>query len=294
MKTGFYVILLSAVTTLLSAAEPVGYTWLVHGIEGKNKFGKTPVTPEQPVAFSPDQNSRWGAGAAVTFDKTEINALYRLRIDCKSNGPAGFHYRPKNSSKWVGFVPVNKGTATLFVRPASEKENGVQFSFGKKGAPLEIRSITVEKIKPEEYTRNLLVEDGLEPGFWHTVWGKKDNRAGQLKKDPKSPFGKVLLLPASLPEEGHKATLLLPFIPGRKFEISFWLRSAEPAAVMCQVVGVGMGHTRIGLKTEWSEYKFTGKTPENAPKNGMWLMFYIFKAGTPAFEVGGVDFHYLP
>ena len=298
MKTRLHLILFVTLGTMqLSAAEPVGYKWNLYNIEGKNQYGETPITPEQPAVFSPDQETRWGAGLTVHFTDVEPEALYRVRIDCKSTGPAGFHYRLKGAGKWVSFVPVNKGVVTLFVRPLTEKENGIQLSFGKKGGPLEIRSITVEKLNPQEYTSNLLVNDGLEPGFWRCAWGKEkkeDTFSVQLKKDRKSPMGEVLLLPETQLDDGHKSTLLLPFLPKRKYEISFWLRSSEPAAIMCQIVYGGLKHSQIGLKTEWTEYKFTGETPEEAPKNGMWLMFLRFKDGTPAFEVGGVDFHYLP
>ena len=242
MKTKISFILLAAGALLLSAAEPVGYAWVLYGIAGKNKSDSKPITQEQPLAFSPDMNSKWGAGLTVNFDKVEPQALYRIRIDCKSNSPAGFHYRLKKSSKWVCFIPMNKGPATLFVRPGSEKENGILFSFGKKSGQLEIRSISVEKITPEEYTSNLLVDDGLEPGFWCSIWGKDNTLSTQLKKDTKSPQGKVLLLPATQLEQGHKGTLPLPFLPKRKYEISFWLRSSEPAAIMCQIVYGGLKH----------------------------------------------------
>ena len=288
MKTRLPLILFMVLgTVLLSAAESVGYKWNLYNIEGKNQYGEKLITPEQPATFSPDQESRGGAGMTVTFADAEPEALYRVRIDCRSNGPAGFHYRLKGGGKWVHFVPVNKGMVTLFVRPLTEKENGIQLSF---------RSITVEKIEPREYTSNLLVNDGLEPGFWRCAWGKEkkdDTFIAQLKKDRKSPMGKVLLLPETQLDDGHKATLPLPFLPKRKYEISFWLRGSESAAFLCQIAYGGLKHNQIGLKPEWTEYKFTGETPEEAPEHGMWLMFLRFKDGTPAFEVGGVDFHYL-
>ena len=297
MKTKLPLILFMTLGTIvLSAAEFIEYKWVLSGIEGKNQYGPQPITPEKPLTFSPDQNGRWGSGLAVTFGKVELEALYRVRIDCTAQEqPAGFHYRLKGAGKWTSYVPVNNGPVTLFVRPLSEKENGIQLSFGKKGKSLEIRSITVEKISPEEYTSNLLPDDGLEPGFWHRAWGKGDDEFFvELKKDPKSPMGKVLVLPETQAGEGHKATLPLPFLPKRKYEISFWLRGSESAAFMCQIVYGGLKPAKLGLKTEWTEYKFTGETPEEAPEHGMWLMFLRFKAGTPAFEVGGVDFHYLP
>lgn len=287
MKTFFFAAAIFGSMTLLHAAEAVPFAFRMNGTTEAIR-SEAPVTPQKSITAVRNENNKWGMSLTVSPKKTEPNTMYRIRFDVK-----GAPFAAVKLGKSAGRCAVGKGIVTLYhVSDSSEPERW-QFNFAKSVEKIEISHLSVDKISPEEYCSNLLVDEALEPGFWHGIWGKRDGCFPKLVEEENSPNGKLLHFDATKPGDGHKASMLLPFLPDRKYEISFWIRSDTPDLILWQVAYGGIKHTRLRIGREWTEVRMSGTTPEKEPKGGMFLMFFRSKQPLPEFEIGGVDFHYL-
>ena len=158
---------------------------------------------------------------------------------------------------------------------------------------VEIRQLVIEKLSVGDLTENVLPVEGLEPGFWYSIWGKRDNCFPVLKQETNSPEGKILQFAALKKEDGKIVTMPLPFLSGRKFELSFWIRGKEKFVGMAQVTKTTC-RTHFAVGKEWKEIKLSGMTPEKLPDRDPQLMLFDWTRPLPAFEIGGVNFRYLP
>ena len=278
---------------LLPATEKVPFSYGVSGAK-ETVWSDKGVVPGKPVRFSPNETNQYGPLLAVNPSNPDPDTMYRVRVDLK--GAKSFHYRDgvRSPRKWTNEFRPGRGVMTFYIMSNAQKKAVAAMVFPKNSGTIEIRALSVEKITPGEYTANLLCNDALEPGFWYGHWGARDNCFPVLKKDSDSPLGSILSFPASAEGDGHKTTLPLPFLPDRKYELSFWIRSDTPTTISCQVAYGNIGFTAIAVKKEWTQVKLSARTPAEMPEGSMWLMFLNLKNQVlPAFDLGGVDFHYL-
>lgn len=287
MKTLFLAAVLFGSTALLHAAEAVPFAIQMNGTTEAIR-SEGPVTPQKSITAVRNEKSKWGMSLSLSLKKTEPDTMYRIRFDVK-----GAPFADVRLGDSVRRCAAGKGIVTLFHVSGSSDPKQWRLNFPKEAGQIEISGLSVDKISPEEYCSNLLVNEGLEPGFWHGIWGKQDGCFPKLLEKEDSPGGKVLHFDAAKPDDGFKATMTLPFLPDRKYEVSFWIRSDTPDLILWQLAYGGIKHTRIRIGREWSEVRMTGTTPEKEHKNGMFLMFFKNKQTLPEFEIGGVNFHYL-
>ena len=287
MKTSFFAAILFGSAALLHAAEAVPFAFQMNGTSEVIR-SEGPVTPQKSVTAVRNEKNKWGMSFSLSLKKTEPNTMYRIRFDVKG---APFVFVKLGDS--VRRCAVGKGIVTLFHVSGRSDPERWQFNFAKSVGKIEISHLSVDKISPKEYCSNLLVNEALEPGFWQGIWGKRDGCFPKLVEEENSPNGKLLHFGAAKPGDGFKATMTLPFLPDRKYEISFWIRSNTPDLILWQIAYGGIKHTRLHIGKEWSEVRMIGTTPEKEHKNGMFLMFFKDKQPLPEFEIGGVDFHYM-
>ena len=290
MKLELIASLLIASTAFLHAAEQIPFSYHMTGTT-ENISGNGPVTPQKTVQASVNEDEKWGMTLRIEPKKTESDTMYRIRLDVKGASMVKFRddVHPVNNAN----LSAGRGVITVFGITDDSNPGRWKFFIDKKYEKIEINSLTVEKIQPEEYYSNLLPDEGLEPGFWHGIWGKRDGCFPKLVENENSPEGKLLHFDAAKPGDGHKATMPLPYLPGRKYEISFWIRGNEEALISWQVAYGGIKTTRLGLKKEWTHVKMSGETPDREHQGGMFLVFVGKSAPLPEFDLGGVDFHYV-
>ena len=272
---------------LLHAMEAVPFTFQMNGTTEAIR-SEGPVTPQKKITAVRNENNKWGMSLSISPKKTEPNTMYRIRFDVK-----GAPFAIVKLGEFARRCAVGKGIVTLFHVSGNSEQEQWRFSFAKEVGEIEISHFSIDKISPEEYCSNLLVNEALEPGFWQGIWGKRDGCFPKLVEEENSPNGKILRFDAANPGDGHKTTMTLPFLPDRKYEISFWIRSNTPDLISWQLAYGGIKHTRLRIEKEWTEVRMIGTTPEKEHKNGMFLMFFRSKQPLPEFEIGGVDFHYL-
>lgn len=275
----------------LHAAEPVPFSYRMLGA-AERVVGDGPIAPQNAVKASVKEDGKWGMQLRIELKKTEPNTMYRIRFEAK--GAAGVHFRDDTFPEKNTRVAAGKGIITLFGSSDDAKPGCWGLVFAREFKQVEIPYLAVEKIAPEEYSRNLLADEGLEPGYWHGLWGKQDGCCPKLIEEEESPAGKLLRFAAGKPGDGHPSTMPLPYLPGRKYEISFWIRGNTEDMIRWQVAFGGIKLTRIGLKKTWTQVKMTGMTPDKERRGGMFLMFVGNNKPLPEMEIGGVDFHYLP
>lgn len=292
MKHFFVTMVMLGCLISLNAAETVFFSYQMNGTTERVN-GNGPITASQNVTATRNENNEWGMGLTIEPKKAKTDVLYRIRLEVDGASQFFFKDHVLFPDRFDRF-PAGKGTITFFGFASKEKNIPWEFRFEKRTSQIKIKQLTVEEISPSEYGSNLLVNDGLEPGFWRGIWGKRDGCLPKLIETEISSAGEILHFDAGKQGDGWKTTFPLPFLPERKYEISFWIRSNNPEIILWQLVRGGISHTRLALKKEWSEVRMTGVTPKQLKKGGMMLMFFrTDKKQLPEFEIGGVDFHYI-
>lgn len=287
--------LISAAVLPLFAAENVPFTWNAWNTEGKNSRGKTVITEKDKVKLEWNESSQYGIHFQIQIPEVKDGAYYRLVLGMKTEQPASFLYRTlqKGKKNWDGGI-LNDGAPKVFYLIGNKAEQciGWMFSLDKKCA-VEITQLSVEVLSENEVKNNIVYQDGLVPGLWRGLWGKKPMEFPMpvVKKETASPNGEYLHFEA--PKAAGFPTLLpFPFIPDKDFECSIWLRSTGKGQFRMQILN-STGSLSFGFKKEWTEYKFKGKTSAKHSWNALCFMIVPSGIALPAFDMGGISFRYV-
>lgn len=294
MKTQI-IALVSAVVLPLFAAENVPFTWFATNATGRTS-GKVIISETNKIKLECNKDSKYGIGVQVLIPNVEDGTFYRLVLGMKTNESEYFLERFLQTGKrsWdIGALTAGELKTFYLIGNKAEKNNGWAISMNTK-CSVELTQLSVEKLTLEEVKSNLIYKDGLVPGLWHGLWGKKQKEFSLpvLKQETASPNGEFLHFNDPGKDTGFPSMLPLPFIPNKEFECSIWLRSSGKGKFNMQFLNTN-ARKEFGFKNEWTEYKFKGKTNLEYAWNT--LCFMITSSGNeiPAFDMGGITFRYI-
>ena len=149
---------------------------------------------------------------------------------------------------------------------------------GKHEQSLEVRSITLTELSPEDYWKGFLFDfekDNTLPGLWTRSWRQKTFAASVVKSDFIN--GETSMKLISDGTEASISSTCFPMVPGAKYKVSFWAKGSANGSLLfvfnSNNLRLSGNHPPINLlrkhcaiETEWKEYSFEVTYPTDLEK----------------------------